>query len=67
MRGTITELFLNQSDSGHPSIQMITTSTYSTRESHFDALTNLDLELLPVCSVFYSSRTDGKTVNVVKR
>ena len=31
-----------------------------------DALTNLDLKLLPVCSVFESSRTDSKSVNGVK-
>ena len=32
-----------------------------------DALTNLNLELLPVCSVLKSSRTEGKSINVVER
>ena len=32
-----------------------------------DALTNLDLELLPVSTVFYSSSTDGKSINVIKK
>ena len=32
-----------------------------------DALTNQDLKLLPVCSVFESSRTDCKSVNGVER
>ena len=32
-----------------------------------DALTNLNLELLPLCSVLYSSRTEGESINVVKR